>query len=82
MDYITCNRTKSKYKISVDICSVCKHNKRCPDYKNYIQPSLFPESSTAKRMTKATFRKRRKSRGTKPDPLDLSDKAEQLRLNI
>ncbi len=78
MDYITCNRTKSKYKVNVDICSICKHTKRCADYGSYIQPSLFPEGLTAKKM----FRKRRKSRRTTPDPLDLSGGHEQLMLNI
>jgi hypothetical protein len=56
--------------------------KRCADYKSYIQPSLFPDALNAKRITKAMFRKRRKSRGTKPDSLELSDKPEQLTLNI
>jgi len=82
MDYITCNRTKSKYKVSVAICSVCKRKKKCPDYKSYIQPALFPEAVTAKRMTKAMFRKHRKPRGTKPDLLELPDRPEQLTLNI
>ena len=82
MDYITCNRTKSRYKVSVDICSVCRRMKRCADYRDYVQPSLLPEALTAKRITKATFRKRRKPGRTKPDFLELSNQPEQLTLNI
>jgi len=82
MNYITCNRAKSRYKVSVDICSACKHMKKCSDYMSYIQPSLFPETLNSKRITKSMFRKRRKPIRIKPDSLELPDRPEQLMLNI
>ena len=52
MDYITCNRTKSKYRVAVVICETCKRMVNCPDYLNYRQPSLFPQLLKGERFTK------------------------------
>jgi hypothetical protein len=42
MDYVTCNRKKSRPRISISVCEKCRRRKSCPDYGNYLQPSLFP----------------------------------------
>ena len=41
MPYIICGQTKSEYRVSVDICANCPKNKKCGDYRHYIQPALF-----------------------------------------
>ncbi len=82
MDYITCNHTKSRYRVSVEICSVCKRMRMCADYRSYLQPSLFPEALNAKGITKAMFRKRNKQRTTNLNPSEPPYKPEQLLLNI
>lgn len=43
MDFILCNRKKSKPKVGIDVCKRCRHALTCPDYACYIQPSLFPQ---------------------------------------
>ena len=82
MDYITCNHTKSKYRISVEICEVCKRMTKCADYQDYIQPSLFAEGSGHERITAAMHRKKKRRETVRPDPFEDSEKAEQLTLNI
>jgi hypothetical protein len=60
MDYITCNRKKSKPKIRVDVCVKCTRMRRCLDYGSYIQPLLFPGLKKIKirRKTRAMFGRR------------------------
>ena len=82
MDYITCNHTKSKFRINVKMCEVCKRMTKCADYQSYIQPSLFTEGSGVKRITAATYRKKKRRKTVKPEPFEGSDTAEQLTLNI
>jgi len=82
MDYITCNHTKSKYRISVEICEVCNRMKKCADYQDYIQPSLFPEDSGRKRITAAMYKKKERRKIVRPEPLEGSDKPEQLTLTL
>ena len=78
MDYITCSRTKSKYRVAVALCEVCKRMKNCPDYLNYRQPSLFPELLKGERFTKRRNRPER----MKNESEEISDKPEQLMLNL
>jgi hypothetical protein len=42
MTYITCNHRKSNPKKHVSVCEKCRYMKKCVDYWNHIQPSLFP----------------------------------------
>jgi hypothetical protein len=44
MDFITCHGKKSNPKIGLGICLKCRHAKRCPDLKEFVQPSLFPRT--------------------------------------
>ncbi|MBN2126122.1 MAG: hypothetical protein JW821_17620 [Deltaproteobacteria bacterium] len=48
MDYIVCSRKRSMPKIRVDVCMSCRRMPACPDYRRYLQPSLFPEPATGK----------------------------------
>ena len=41
MSYITCTQKKTKHKVHVSVCERCK-GMDCPDYRNYMQLSLFP----------------------------------------
>jgi hypothetical protein len=70
MDYITCNRKKSKPWVNVKICEKC-------DYKSYIQPSLFP--GFAKEITN---KKTTKPKRVKLKSIPLSDKQGQLSLEM
>ena len=82
MDYITCNRIKSKYRIGVVICETCKWMKNCPDYQAHRQPSLFPEGLKRKRITKVMYRRGGKPRRVESEPTENTDKPEQLSLNF
>ncbi len=62
MDYILCNRKRSRPKVGIDVCKKCKHVRSCPDYAGYVQPSLFPEARDI------PFRRRQKRRTTSPRP--------------
>ena len=81
-DYITCNHTKSKYRISVLICEACKRMKKCPDYRDYRQPSLFPEILKRQRITKALYRRRTKAKRIGSESDKNVDKPVQLSLNF
>jgi len=41
MPYTTCTPKKSHHKVDVAQCHKCKGIK-CYDYRDYIQPTLFP----------------------------------------
>jgi len=43
MDYIICNHKKSNPKINVLVCEKRRHRRKCVDYWNYVQPSLFSD---------------------------------------
>ncbi len=76
--YITCSRTKSKYRVNVGICEICKRRKNCPDYLAYRQPSLFPELLKGKRTSRAAYR-----RGNRRVRLvGVSDRPKQLALDL
>jgi len=63
MDYIICNRKRSKPKVSRTICQKCRKVGKCPDYMGYIQFSLFPDFMGTV-ITKEIFR-----RPVKPEKL-------------
>jgi len=63
MPYITCTRKKSHHKVNVAMCERCKGMK-CPDYRDYIQPPLFPGLFTRKPLSKPPRQKRIKSKLT------------------
>ena len=77
MDYITCNRKKSKPRVNVKIYEKCRHMRKCADYWNYVQPSLFPGFAKEMTITKATKPKR-----VKLESVPLSDKQGQLSLEM
>ncbi len=81
-DYITCTHTKSKHRISVAICETCKRMKNCPDYRDYRQPSLFPEVLKRQRITKAMYRRRTKAKRIGSESDENVDKPVQLFLNF
>jgi len=70
MPYITCTKKKSRHKVSVAVCERCKGMK-CPDYRNFIQPVMFPSFVVDKPLRKAVKMKRIK-------PAPIPDKPEQL----
>jgi hypothetical protein len=82
MDYITCNHTKSKFRINVKVCEVCTRMAKCADYQDYIQPSLFAEGLGHKRITGAMYRRKKRRKAVRPEAFEDSEKAEQLTLNI
>jgi hypothetical protein len=75
MAYITCTHRKSYPKIHVSVCEKCRHMKKCVDYWNHIQPSLFP--GIVKEMKKAVKPKR-----AKLESIPLPDKPKQLSLEM
>ncbi len=74
MQYITCTQKKSHPKVSIAVCLKCKGMKR-PDYRAYIQPSLFPAF-----VQDRPFRKPIGKERVKIADISLSDKPEQLSL--
>jgi hypothetical protein len=42
VEFIICNSRKSKPKVHVTVCHVCKRRRSCEDYSRYRQPLLFP----------------------------------------
>jgi hypothetical protein len=40
MPYIICTKKKSK-KVHTSVCEKCK-GIQCPDYRDFVQPTLFP----------------------------------------
>ena len=72
MPYITCTRKKSHPKVSIEICERCKGMK-CPDYRDYTQPTLFPFLVRDKPLRKSVRVKRDK-------PVPNPDQPEQLLL--
>jgi len=76
MDYITCNRKKSKPRVNAKICEGCRHINICPDYGDYIQPSLFAD------LNKVTQRKRVIAKRIIQKVVEIAEKQEQLTLDI
>ena len=72
MPYITCTRKKSHHKVDVAKCHKCKGIK-CPDYRSYVQPALFP--GIAKELT---IRKAFKPKRIKAETIPLQNSTEQL----
>ena len=44
MPYITCNQKKTRNRVHISVCERCK-GMACPDYRNYMQLSLFTAES-------------------------------------
>ncbi len=72
MPYITCTRKKSQHKVDVAECEKCKGIK-CPDYRHYVQPALFPGMAK-----EATVRKTVRPKRIKTETIPLSNGPEQL----
>jgi desulfoferrodoxin (superoxide reductase-like protein) len=70
MPYITCTKKKSQHKVHISVCEQCKGMK-CADYRDFVQPVMFPSFVLDKPLRKAGKVKR-----VKPAPLP--DKPEQL----
>ena len=81
MDYITCNWKKSRPRVSTSVCEKCRRKKSCPDYGNYLQPSLFPGIARI-RVTKPRYRFADKSRPIEAHVGTSLEKGEQLTLNL
>lgn len=82
-DYIICNHKRSKARVKVDVCEQCKRMAKCPDYKDYIQASLFPDFFKKMITTKAAHRKAVKSPSmVKPKNVEMQSKQKQLALNL
>jgi hypothetical protein len=43
MSFIICSRKRSMPKVSIAICKKCPRFKKCPDYRLFEQPVLFPD---------------------------------------
>ena len=72
MPYVICTKKKSRPKISIAVCERCKRME-CPDYRDYVQPTLFPSFVHDK-----TLRKSVRVKTDKPVPHP--DQPEQLLL--
>ena len=72
MPYITCTRKKSHHKVDVARCHKCKGIK-CPDYRRYAQPALFPDIAKEPTITRAAKPKR-----IKTETIPLPNGPEQL----
>ena len=76
MTFIICSRKKSMPKVSVAICKKCARIKKCPDYKLFQQPLLFPDIKKEGLFTK----KRKRFRNPKNTQTSLHE--EQLTMNF
>ncbi|MBW1764295.1 MAG: hypothetical protein JRJ23_06065 [Deltaproteobacteria bacterium] len=76
--YITCSRKKSRPKVSLIICEKCSRKRRCPDYKNCIEPSLFPRLT--KRLQASIKRHKIKESSTQKEKVSV--KPEQMYLGF
>ena len=82
MDYITCNQKKNKPRVGIVVCGKCRRRRGCPDYRNYLQPLLFPlDSLKGKIPTEAIYR-RFKQKRMKPEVTQIPDKPKQLALDM
>lgn len=82
MVYIICNYKKSRPRISIVVCEKCKRRTNCPDYRDYIQPSLFADLFKLKTITNAMFRKANRPKKMESEATQITDKSEQLALNF
>ena len=73
MPYITCTKKKSK-KIHISLCERCK-GIQCSDYRDFVQPTLFPKLVRDKEVRKPVRMKKVK-------PVPIPDGPEQLILNL
>jgi hypothetical protein len=73
MPYITCTK-KKPHKVHISVCEKCK-GVQCPDYLDFIQPTLFPSLVRDKSLRKPV-------RIKKVKPVPLPDGPEQLILNL
>jgi hypothetical protein len=72
VEFISCNRKKSRPKVHVTVCNACKRQRSCDDYSRYRQPLLFANLALPVE-AKKTRRKRAYSK-----PLETKQKQEQL----
>jgi len=72
MDFITCNSKKSKPKVNVTVCRVCRRQRLCGDYSRYCQPLLFPD------LVSSGDAKKKRKRRTYTKPAEPIKKQEQL----
>jgi hypothetical protein len=82
MVYITCNYKKSRPRISIAVCEKCKRRTNCPDYRDYIQPPLFADLFKVKTITNAMPRKANRPKRMESEATQITDKSEQLALNL
>ena len=72
MEFIICNRKKSKPKVHVSICKACKRRRSCDDYSRYCQPLLFPDLAFVEGVKKT------RKKGTCTQPAETMKRQEQL----
>ena len=82
MDYITCNAKKNRPRVNVAVCATCRRKKRCPDYWDYCQFSLFPELLAKTRTTKEAIIRFSKPIRIKSGPSQILNQPEQLLLDL
>ena len=73
MSYIICTKKKSK-KVHISICEKCK-GIQCSNYRDFVQPTLFPSLARDKSLRKPVRIKKEK-------PVPLPDGPEQLILSL
>ena len=61
MSFIICSRKKSMPKVSTAICEQCAKIKKCPDYRLFQQPVLFPDIHKEVLLTKKIKKRSKKS---------------------
>jgi len=74
MAFIVCTHKRSRPKVSPSVCEKCNRMKKCPDYKDFLYPPLFPHLPTDVIRTWEIRRKR--SRRTRSK--ELTERQEQL----
>jgi hypothetical protein len=82
MDYITCNQKRNKPKVSIAVCAKCKRRRNCADYRNYLQPLLFPDLFKERKITKLIYRRDVRNKRMQSEVGEILDRPEQLTLNL
>jgi len=82
MDYITCTCRKNKPRVSVAVCMKCKRSRNCIDYRDYLQPSLFPDAFERRKIARAIYTRGNKPKRTISEATEILGKPEQLALNL
>jgi hypothetical protein len=77
MAFIICTHKRSRPKISPSVCKKCSRIKTCHDYKDFVDPPLFPDLSNDVIKTWTIPRKKH----VITEPKEIADAQVQLTFN-